>query len=540
MKVLFVTTEMDDFVRVGGLAAVSAALPRALRLWSDVRILLPGYRDVVEQFLHIQIVGQCPALAEMPACSLGLASTKDGLPVYVLLCPQLYDRPGNPYGDALGRDWPDNDVRFGRLASVAAELAAGTLDKNWAADLVHANDWQAALVPAYLAWNAVRIPTILTIHNLAYQGLFPKESLRRIGAPEASFHIDGLEFYDKLSFLKGGLVYASHLTTVSETYAREITTPELGCGLEGLLRRRSDAAQLTGILNGIDESWDPRVCAQLAQPFGSGDWEGKQANSDYVRQQFGLALSRGPIFGLVARLVHQKGVDLVLSAADEIIEAGGQIIVTGSGEPEIEQALVDAHRRRPDAIGVAIGFNDGQARRIFAGSDFTLMPSRFEPCGLSQMYAQKFGSLPIGHQTGGLAETITDGETGFLFATAFYRIVPRRHPPRVHNLHGEGSPQLDAPQRDVAIVQLGRFRRAATARSIGRRCLPETSLRRKRHPFHLLMQNNPRERIELADPGRAIEYRLGVRITGVPALHDAGRTEIDVLGVVLAIELRRQ
>jgi starch synthase len=173
---------------------------------------------------------------------------------------------------------------------------------------------------------------------------------------------------------------------------------------------------LTGILNGIDESWDPRVCAQLAQPFGAGDWQGKQANADYVRKQFGLAVSRGPIFGLVARLVHQKGVDLVLSAADEIIAAGGQIVVTGSGEPGIEQALIDAHRRRPDAIAVSIGFNDGQARRIFAGSDFTLMPSRFEPCGLSQMYAQRFGSLPIGHQTGGLAETIQDGETGFLFS----------------------------------------------------------------------------------------------------------------------------
>src|SRR5882757_3941523 len=406
---------MDDFVRVGGLAAVSAALPRALRLWSDVRILLPGYRDVVEQLTHIQVVARCAALAEMPACLLGLASTRDGLPVYVVLCPQLYDRPGNPYGDASGRDWPDNDVRFARLASVAAQLAAGTLDKNWAADLVHANDWQAALVPAYLAWNAIKIPSILTIHNLAYQGLFPKESLRRIGAPEDSFHIDGVEFYDKLSFLKGGLVYASHLTTVSETYAKEITTPELGCGLEGLLRRRSDAAQLTGILNGIDESWDPRACAQLAQPFGAGDWEGKQANSDYVRQQFGLALSRGPIFGLVARLVHQKGVDLVLSAADEIIEAGGQIIVTGRGEPEIEEALLAAHRRRPDAIGVAIRFNDGEARRIFAGSDFTLMPSPYEPCGLSQMYAQRFGSLPIGHRTGGLTDTIVDGKTGFLF-----------------------------------------------------------------------------------------------------------------------------
>jgi starch synthase len=416
LRVLFVTTEMDDFIRVGGLAAVSAALPRALRRWTDVRVLLPGYSEVVEQFTHLEIIGRSPALAEMPACSLALGSTKDGLPVYVVLCPQLYDRPGNPYGDEAGRDWPDNDIRFGRLASVAAQLAAGTLDKNWVADLVHANDWQAALVPAYLAWSGSKIPSILTIHNLAYQGLFAKESLRRIGAPADSFHIDGLEFYDKLSFLKGGLIYASHLTTVSETYAKEITTHELGCGLEGLLRQRSDAAQLTGILNGIDESWDPRVCAQLAQQFAPGDWEGKQANSDYVRHQFGLAVSRGPIFGLVARLVHQKGIDLVLAAADEIIDAGGQIIVTGSGEPEIEKALVEARRRRPNAIGVNIGFNDGQARRIFAGSDFTLMPSRFEPCGLSQMYAQKFGSLPIGHQTGGLAETITDGETGFLFS----------------------------------------------------------------------------------------------------------------------------
>src|SRR5258707_783368 len=267
---------MDDFVRVGGLAAVSAALPRALRSLTDIRIMLPGYRDVVEQFAHIHILGHCPALAEMPACTLGVGATKDGLPVYILLCPQLYDRPGNPYGDESGRDWGDNDIRFGRFASAAAELAAGRLDKNWAADLVHANDWQAALTPAYLAWSGRKIPSILTIHNLAYQGLFPKESLRRIGAPDNSFHIDGLEFYDKLSFLKGGIVYASHLTTVSETYAREITTRELGCGLP-------------------------------------------------------------------------------------------------------------------------------------------LMPSWFEPCGLSQMYAQRFGSLPIGHQTGGLAETIKDGETGFLF-----------------------------------------------------------------------------------------------------------------------------
>jgi starch synthase len=416
LRVLFVTTEMDDFIRVGGLAAVSAALPRALRPWADVRVLLPGYHDVVEQLTHIEIVAECAAKAQMPACRLGRSATRDGLPVYVLLCPQLYDRPGNPYGDEEGHDWPDNDIRFARLASAAAELAMGTLDKNWAADLVHANDWQAALVPAYLAWSDSKLPSILTIHNLAYQGLFPRDTLRRIGAPESSFHIDGVEFYDKLSFLKAGLVYASHLTTVSATYAREITTAEFGCGLEGLLRMRSAASELTGILNGIDESWDPRFCTQLAQQFSAGDWAGKRANASYIRKQLGLAVSRGPIFGLVARLVHQKGIDLVLSAADEIVQAGGQIIVTGSGEPALEKALVAAHRRRPDSIGVVIGFNEAQARRIFAGSDFTLMPSRFEPCGLSQMYAQRFGSLPIGHQTGGLAETITDGETGFLFS----------------------------------------------------------------------------------------------------------------------------
>ena len=542
MKVLFVTTEMDDFVRVGGLAAVSAALPRALRRWSDVRIMLPGYRDVVEQFTHIEIVGQCPSLAEMPACSLGRASTSDGLPVYILLCPQLYDRPGNPYGDETGRDWPDNDIRFGRFASAAAELAAGRLDKNWAADLVHANDWQAALTPAYLAWRGSKVPSILTIHNLAYQGLFPQESLRRIGAPESSFHIDGLEFYDQVSFLKGGLVYASHLTTVSATYAKEITTRELGCGLEGLLRLRSNAAQLTGILNGIDESWDPRSCAQLAQPFGAGDWEGKQANADYVRKQFGLALSRGPMFGLVARLVHQKGIDLVLSAADEIVEAGGQIVVTGSGEPQIEQALVDAHRRRPDAIGVTIGFNDGQARRIFAGSDFTLMPSRFEPCGLSQMYAQRFGSLPIGHQTGGLAETIEDGETGFLFsqpsAESFLGGVRRAFDPSAPRTASTRCGAARWRDRSAGIC-----RRPVTARSIERRSrLPSSRdlrlFRRLRHDFHLLVEDDAGKRIELADPGLLFEHRFGVAVTGVPALHDAGRAEIDVLGVVLAAELR--
>jgi starch synthase len=418
MRILFATSEMDDFISVGGLAAVSAALPRALRPFGDVRVILPGYREVLERLAPIEIVASCEPYAGLPKCELGLSATQDGLPVYVVVCPELYERVGGPYGDARQRDWPDNDIRFARFASVTAELAAGLLDASWKAELVHCNDWPSALVPAYLAWTGANVPTVLTIHNLAYQGLFDHSALKRIGAPDSSFHADGIEFYGKASFLKAGLVYASHLTTVSSTYAQEITTSDHGCGLDGLLRRKADAKQLSGILNGIDESWDPRTCPALAAPFAPGEWRGKDANADHVRREFGLALSRGPLFGLVARLVHQKGVDLVLAAAETIVKSGGQIVVTGKGEPQLEEALKDAQHRDPDNIAAAIRYDDGEARRIFAGSDFTLMPSRFEPCGLSQMYAQRFGSLPIGRQTGGLSETIVDGETGFLFSEA--------------------------------------------------------------------------------------------------------------------------
>jgi starch synthase len=417
-RILFVTPEFDDFVRVGGLAAVSAALPRALRCHCDVRIFLPGYRHVLAHAkAACEVVGRCAGLAGLPACEIGRLETADGLTVYVLLCPGLYDREGTPYGDAQGRDWHDNDIRFARFASAAAELAAGSVDSGWKADLIHLNDWPAALAPAYLAWKGEQIPSILTIHNLAYQGLFSKATLGRVGAPESAFQINGIEFQNQVSFLKAGIVYASALTTVSETYAREITTPEFGYGLDGLLRIRAAQDRLTGILNGIDESWDSRTCADLVTTFGVGDWKGKRANADHCRKKFGLAVSRGPLFGLVARLVQQKGVDLVLSAAESIVSAGGQILITGTGEPRFEDAVQDISHRFPDDIGVKIGFDAGEARRIFAGSDFFLMPSRSEPCGLSQMYAQRFGSLPIGHQTGGLAETIADGKTGILFRT---------------------------------------------------------------------------------------------------------------------------
>ena len=415
MRILFATPEVSDFVQVGGLAAVSAALPRALQGLADIRLVVPGYSQVLAGLKDLTILGSFPAFAGLPAFEVGFGRAADGLPYYVVVCPGLFERVGSPYGDERGIDWDDNDVRFATFSYAAAQIARGRADKSWSADLVHANDWQCALIPGYLEWSHADIPTVFTIHNLAYQGIFHRSTMARLGIPDAAFQMDGVEFHDKMSFIKAGLVYASHLTTVSQTYAQEITTPEFGCGLEGILNKRADRHELAGILNGIDESWDPKTCASLSRTFGAGEWEERAHNAHNVREQFGLAVSRGPLFALVARLVHQKGVDLVLESAQTIVDAGGQIVVTGKGEAHFEEALLQAQRRSPRSIAVKIGFDDEEARRIFAGSDFTLMPSRFEPCGLSQMYAQRFGSLPIGHRTGGLSETIMDGETGFLF-----------------------------------------------------------------------------------------------------------------------------
>jgi starch synthase len=414
-SILFVTSEIADYVKAGGLGEVSAALPRALRHHYDVRILLPGFRQVLSQIGPVEQVATLPSSFGIPACGLGRASTSDGLTIYVLLCPELYDREGSPYGDASGVDWSDNDIRFARLGLAAADIARGVGDPLWRADLLHLNDWPASLAPAYLAWHGHQIPTILTIHNLAYQGLFDRERLSHLGIPDAAFDINGVEFHGKLSFLKAGIFYSSYITTVSATYAHEITRPEFGCGLDGLLRTRAEQGRLDGIVNGIDESWDPSKDPYLVSPFTAGDWRGKRANADHVRSSFGLAMSRGPLFAVVSRLVHQKGVDLAISAAETILSQGGQIAVTGRGEARFEQALRALAERHPGSIGVKIGYDETDARRMYAGSDFLLMPSRFEPCGLSQMYAQKFGSLPIAHKTGGLADTIEDGINGFLF-----------------------------------------------------------------------------------------------------------------------------
>jgi len=411
-RVLFVTSEISDYVQTGGLGEVSAALPRALQGLCDVRILLPGYRQVLARHRDIEIVGSLAACASIPACKLGLVSAGDGMKVYVLISPALYDREGGPYAAADGSEWPDNDIRFARLSLAAAAMANGEGHPHWRPDNLHLNDWTSGLAAGYLAWSGARTPSLLTIHNLAYQGLFEGERMTALGIPPEAFCMHGVEFHGALSFLKAGLYYSTHLTTVSATYAREITTAEFGCGMDGLLRERARQGRLTGILNGIDESWDPRN-SEPGAAFEPSHW--KTRHADYVRGAFGLALSRGPLFAIISRLVHQKGVDLALEVAEHIVRQGGQLIVTGQGDATFERHMRDLAGRYRGAVGVRIGFDSAQARAMFAGSDFLLMPSRFEPCGLSQMYAQRFGSLPIAHRTGGLADTIEDGRTGFLF-----------------------------------------------------------------------------------------------------------------------------
>jgi starch synthase len=266
MRILFATPEVSDFIQVGGLAAVSAALPRALRDFADVRVIIPGYPAVLRGLQDLTTVGRCQPFAALPAFAIDLGHTADGMTYYVVRCPALYERDGTPYADGRGADWGDNNVRFATFSYAAAQVARGLVDKDWAADLVHANDWQCALIPGYLEWHYAHIPTVFTIHNLAYQGVFDRSSVAPLGIPEASFNIDGVEFYNRLSFIKAGLVYASHLTTVSQTYAREITTAEFGCGLEGLLRQRADRNQLSGILNGIEIRAPAPRCSSRSAP----------------------------------------------------------------------------------------------------------------------------------------------------------------------------------------------------------------------------------------------------------------------------------
>ncbi|WP_085317911.1 glycogen synthase GlgA [Derxia lacustris] len=425
MKILFVTSELAGLVKVGGLADVSAALPRALEqvAHDEVRVLLPGYPGVLAGLRDAAPIAELPGLADIPPARLLGGRGADGQQLFVIDCAPLYDRPGTPYGDLAGADWADNDVRFARLAFAAAQIAHGLPEFDWQPDLMHVHDWPAALAPGYLAWQdgARPIPSVTTIHNLAHQGLFPAHRLGALGVPEAAFAVDGSEFHGQLGFLKTGLYYANEVTTVSPSYAEEIATPQLGCGLHGLLGGLRDAGRLTGIVNGVDPAWNPRNDPYLVRRFDARSRDAKQRNAQAVRHSLGLAHRPAPLFSLIARMVWQKGVDLVIDACETLVRAGGQLAVMGAGDASLERRMHALSQRHPGSVAVKIGYEEAMAHKVFAASDFFLMPSRFEPCGLTQMYAQRFGALPIARETGGLRDTIDDGITGFLFPDSSVR-----------------------------------------------------------------------------------------------------------------------
>jgi starch synthase len=425
MRVLFVTSECYPLIKTGGLADVAGALPLALQAHGcEVRVLLPAYPAVLERLGRAETVASVPALFGGDARLLQ-GRTPDGLQVLALDAPHLYARPGNPYLGPDGKDWPDNHFRFAALSLVGSGIGLGRFI-DWRPDVVHAHDWQAGLTPAYMRFaGQARPPTVLTIHNLAFQGLFPAALLADLHLPPESFTTAGLEFYGKIGFLKAGLQYSDHLTTVSPTYAREIRTPEQGMGLDGLLRRRADV--LSGIVNGIDGAvWDPSSDSNIEQHYSVRSLEAKAVNKLALQRRLGLEeRPEGPLFCVVSRLTEQKGLDLLVGALPTLLANGGRLTLLGSGDPDLERAVRAAARARPGQVGVVIGYDEPLSHQMQAGADAIIVPSRFEPCGLTQLYGLRYGTLPVVARVGGLADTVIDANeaairdgvaTGFQFA----------------------------------------------------------------------------------------------------------------------------
>ena len=426
IRVLFATSEVYPLVKTGGLADVSASLPEALcRLEYDVQILLPGYPDAVQAARKAG--SRRKARLQLGQYNVSLWQTRlpgTAVTLWLVDCPPLFDRPGNPYKNEEGKDWWDNAHRFELFGKVGAMIAMGEAGLNWRPDLVHCNDWQTGLVPVFLDAYQDRPGTVFTIHNLAYQGLFSHETFRALGLPDSLWNLEQLEFYGQLSFIKGGLVFSDRITTVSPTYAREIQTPEFGNGLDGLLRHRQHA--LTGILNGIDTRvWDPEEDPELAFHYGRDHLKSKAQCQANLQQELGLEVNGGPLLGFIGRLVEQKGVDWMLSVMPALLEQDCQFVILGSGEDRYEEPLKQLARQWPGQMSLTLGYNEGLSHRITAGCDLFLMPSRFEPCGLNQMYSLRYGTVPVVHGVGGLADTVQDPQNvgidkanGFVFTGA--------------------------------------------------------------------------------------------------------------------------
>ncbi len=418
MKILFATSEIAPWVKTGGLGDVAGALPAALRaLGHDVRVLVPAYPALLQAFPGAEEIARPHWLGGLlPTPGLRQATAPDGTPLLLLDYRPYYERPGNPYLGPEGRDWLDNHLRFGLLSRVAAWLGSEASSLDWVPEVIHCNDWQTALAPAYLAYGAERpARSLVTVHNLAFQGLFDHAALFELGLPDAAWSMHGVEFYGHLSFLKAGLQHADAINTVSPTYAREIQTDAEGMGMAGLLRHR--AADLSGILNGIDtRDWDPAHDRHLVKHYGPRRLEDKAANKAALQAEMGLEVHADrPLLAVVSRLTEQKGLDLLLDVAARALDLPAQIAVLGSGSHALEHGWSDFARRHPGRCAVRIGFDEGFAHRIEAGADIFVMPSRFEPCGLNQMYSLRYGTPPVVRATGGLADTVVDGVNGFVF-----------------------------------------------------------------------------------------------------------------------------
>lgn len=416
MRILSVASEVYPLIKTGGLADVAGALPPALaRRGIEVRTLMPGYPQVLAKLGEPRVVHEYASLLGVPARLL--AAEVAGLSLIVLDSPALYDREGGPYGDRAGRDHPDNWRRFGALSRAAVDVATGYVP-GFVPDVVHAHDWQAGLAPAYLRyWNIPR-PSVMTIHNIAFQGGFPASIFGQLELPPQAFALDGVEFHGGVGYLKAGLASASAITTVSPTYADEIKTPDYGLGLQGLIAARS--AVLHGIVNGIDtEVWNPETDPLLAAPFSAKKLQGRAANRAAVEQRFGLHADGSALFVLVSRLTWQKGIDLLAwITRQDIVEAGHRLAVLGSGDAELEATFLALAAQHPGRAGFVIGYDEPLSHLMQGGGDAILIPSRFEPCGLTQLYGLRYGCVPIVAHTGGLADTVIDANLAALNAGA--------------------------------------------------------------------------------------------------------------------------
>ena len=411
-SVLFVTPESAPLVKTGGLGDVSAALPAALRgLGLDVRVLMPGFPAIMAANPKAAEVARMTVLDQPVRLLMG--ELPSGVPLYILDNPRLYDRGGGPYQADDGSDWDDNALRFGVLSKAAAMLGTAGSPIGWLPDVVHAHDWPAALAPLYLRHESQpHAASLITIHNLAFQGNFEMAHAACLELPPQTRTMHGMEFYGRASFLKAGLVYADAINTVSPTYAQEIQTEALGFGMDGVLRHRR--ADLYGVLNGIDTAlWNPQTDPHLATRYGPLTLDRKLENKLAFKNRMKLGgKSDVPLFAMVSRLTDQKGIDVVIAAAERLAALPAQIVVVGTGDRTLVARLQAMQARLKDSMAIFIGYDESLAHLLEGGADVFLMPSRFEPCGMNQMYSQRYGTPPLGNSTGGLVDTITDEALG--------------------------------------------------------------------------------------------------------------------------------